>query len=85
MNDTIYIPISDLRRRFGEIEENLPKVNKYIVTKKGKPFAELKATPEAKRELMHQAIGAFKGTELEKDEFWEEILKKKSRKDPIVL
>mgnify|MGYP001583817643 CR=1 FL=1 len=79
------ISINDLRRRFGEVERKLPFLDYVLVTKQGKPFAILSATPEAKRELMKQTAGAFKGTKLETDDIWKEVLKKKSRRVDITL
>lgn len=79
------IAISDLRRRFGEIEEALPYVDHFILTKKGVPFAVLSATPLVKRGLMEKTAGAFKGTKLENDKIWKDVLKKKSRKENITL
>lgn len=79
------IAINDLRRKFGEIEEALPFVDHFILTKKGRPFAILSATPMVKREEMKKTAGAFKGTKLAKDAFWKGVLKKKSRKTDINL
>lgn len=79
------IAISDLRRKFGEIEEALPFVDHFILTKKGKPFAVLSATTSIKREHMKKTAGAFKNTKLATDAFWKEVLKKKSRKADIAL
>lgn len=79
------IAINDLRRRFGEIEEALPFVDHFILTKKGKPFAILSATPMAKKEAMKKTAGAFKNTKLATDAFWKDVFKKKSRKVDITL
>lgn len=79
------IAINDLRRKFGEIEEALPFVDHFILTKKGRPFAILSATPSIKKEQMMKTAGAFKGTKLATDAFWKDVLKKKSRKEKITL
>ncbi len=79
------ISINDLRRNFGEIEKMLPLVSFLIVTKKGKPFAVLSATPSLKKEFMKKTAGALKGTELDDDTLWQEALIKKSRKEDITL
>lgn len=79
------ISINDLRRNFGEIERALPFVSFFIITKKGKPFAILSATPDLKKELMKKTAGAFKGTKLDDDKLWKEVLVKKSRKEEISL
>lgn len=79
MNSRI-IPITDLRRNFGEITEDILSVESFILTKGGRPFAILKAAPELRRERMKKSAGAWKGTDLDNDEIWKEILKRKSRK-----
>lgn len=79
------ISINDLRRNFGEIEKVLPFVDHFIVTKKGRPFAMLSATATIKKELMKKTAGAFRGTKLDVDVLWKEVLKKKSRKENITL
>lgn len=85
MDTSKIIPINDLRRKFGDIEKSLPFVDRFILTKKGKPFAVLMATPEAKKERMNELAGALKGTGLDNDEVWKEVLKRKSRKKTIEL
>lgn len=84
VNENI-VAISDLRRKFGEIEQALPFVDRFILTKKGKPFAILSATPSAKKEQMKKTAGSFKNTKLATAVFWGEVLKKKSRKKNISL
>lgn len=79
------ISINELRRNFGEIEKALPFIDHFIVTKKGRPFAMLSATPSVKRELMKKTAGVLKGTRLDDDAIWREVLKKKSRKVDISL
>lgn len=79
------IPINDLRRVFGEIEANLPYIDGYILTKNGKPFATLSATLDVKRDILKETLGSFKNTDLDSDEIWSDVLKKKSRKKKITL
>ena len=79
------VSINDLRRNFGEIEKMLPFVPYLTITKKGRPFATLSATPALKKELMKKTAGAFKRTELDKDSFWKEVLKKKSKKGSVKI
>ncbi len=79
------IPISDLRRKFGEIEALLPYVEHITITKKGRPFALLTATDEIKKSIIKKYAGAFKDTDLDDDLIWGETLKKKSRKKQIKI
>lgn len=77
------IAISDLRRRFGEIEKALPHVNRFIITKKGKPFAVLSADPSIKRAKLLSFAGIWKNTDLDDGKLWKDVLKRKSRKKAI--
>ena len=79
------IPISDLRRKFGEIEALLPYVENFTITKKGRPFATLTATNDVKRSIIKKYAGAFKNTDLDSDSIWKEVLIKKSRKKQIKI
>lgn len=79
------ISITELRRRFGDITENLVHEDPIIITKGGEPFAILKAAPEEKRKLLMKAAGTWKGTALDNDKLWREVLKRKSRKTSIIL
>ncbi|MCX7881070.1 MAG: hypothetical protein N2482_00970 [Patescibacteria group bacterium] len=83
MNYTI--PISEMRKKFGEIEAILPYVDYITISKKGKPLAIISAVPEIKKSLIKKFAGVFKKTDLDKDKIWKNILKKRSRKNPIKL
>jgi hypothetical protein len=79
------IPISEMRKRFGEIEAALPYLDYILITKKGKPFAKISATDEAKKELLKKSAGSLKGTDLDNDAIWKDVLTKKSRKSRVRL
>lgn len=79
------IAISDLRKKFGDIEALLPYVEYVTVTKKGKPFAILTAVSEVKKEVMQKTAGAWKNTDLDDDAFWMKTLTRKSRTKPVSL
>lgn len=78
------ISLDDLRRNLGEIKKELPYVT-FILTDRGNRIGILTATREMKRELMKSTAGSFKGTELENDNLWKEVLKKHSRKKEITI
>lgn len=78
------ISVDELRRNFGEIKKELPFVT-FIITDRGKPIGKLSATAEIKKEMMQSTAGAFKGTELDNDALWEDVLKKHSRKKTVTL
>lgn len=73
------IPITDFIRKFGMYADMLPSIDSIILTRDGRPFATLKATPEEKNRKMLSFFGAWKGTELDSDEFWKKALKRKNK------
>lgn len=79
------VAISDLRKKFGEIEAMLPYIEYITITKKGKPFATLSATSEVKKSVIKKFAGSLIGTDMDNDEIWKEVLKRKSRKKPVRL
>ncbi len=86
INDVIkLVTATELRRNFGDITKDLVKFESLVVTKGGEPFAILKAVPAKKREVLMEAAGSWKGTNLDDDELWTKVLKKKSRETPIDL
>lgn len=79
------IAISDLRKKFGEIEAALPYVDFFTITKKGKPFATITATNDVKKSIIKNCAGLLKNTDLDNNNVWKEALKKKSRKKAFSL
>lgn len=79
------ISITELRRNFGEITNDLAEVEELILTKGGEPFAILRAAPAEKRKILAKAAGAWSKSSLDSDKLWEESLKKHSRKEDITL
>ena len=79
------IPITDLRRNFGEITANLAETNGIILTKGGEPFAVLQAVPSVKKKILKKSCGAWKGTKLDDSKVWKEVFKRKSRKEAIAI
>jgi hypothetical protein len=79
------VPISQMRKKFGEIETMLPYVDHITITKKGKPLAIITAAPEIKRSMIKKCAGSLKGSELDNEKIWKKVFKRKSRKKPIKL
>jgi hypothetical protein len=79
------IPISEMRKRFGEIEAMLPYVDFITITKKGKPLANLVAVPEIKKSLLKKFAGSLRKTDLDDNKIWNKSLRKKSRKKIIKI
>jgi hypothetical protein len=70
------IPITDFIRKFGAYADLLPSTDGIILTREGKPFATIRATPEEKnRELLSWA-GIWKNTTLDSDIFWKTMRKR---------
>lgn len=79
MSSTI-IPISDFIRKFGKYADMLTSVESITLTRDGRPFATLKATPEEKNKRLLSFAGIWKDTPLDSDAFWKKALKRKNRK-----
>lgn len=80
MLGTKIIPVTDFVRNFGEESLNILMYESFILTKGGKPFMNVTAAPELRREYLKLAMGAWKNTKLDDDGLWKDILKRKSRK-----
>ncbi len=83
--DTKIIPITDFIRKFGEYAKVLNRLDKLILTREGRPFAEVKATPEEKNRQLARFIGIWKDTKLDSDKFWKEVLTRRNRKKVVTL
>lgn len=59
----------------------LPDIDELILTRDGRPFATVRASPEVKNAKLKSIIGAWKGTDLDDDAFWKKVLKRKNRKN----
>lgn len=79
------IPISEMRKKFGEIEAMLPYVDYITITKKGRPLAIISSPSEIKKSLIKKLAGSLKNTDLDNDKVWKKALKKKSRKKLIKI
>lgn len=79
------IPITELRRNFGAITQHLTETGPLILTKGGKPFAILKPAPEEKKKLIMKTAGIWRNTEVDNDNFWKNVLKRKSRRKAVKL
>jgi len=83
MNSRI-IPITDFIRKFGDYAAILPFIDELIVTREGRPFATIKATPEEKNRELLKCVGLWKGSVLDSDNFWKKVLKRKNRLGPLI-
>lgn len=79
------IPITELRRNFGAVTEELAKIESLILTKGGKPFAVLRAMPGEKKKILMKSAGAWKNTKLDTNKLWKQVFKRKSRRSSINL
>ena len=79
------ISITELRRNFGELTEDLAVNPPLILTKGGEQLAILSSAKEEKRKLLKKAAGSWARTGLDDDNFWKSSLNKKSRTKAIKL
>ena len=79
------ISITELRRNFGQVTENLTELDALLLTKGGEPFAILKSAPEEKMKILKKSAGAWKRTALDSDHFWKKVSLKKSRAAAVHL
>ena len=82
---TTIIPITDFIRKFGAYSDLLASTDGILLTRDGRPFATIQATPEEKNRELLKSFGAWKNTPLDSDAFWKKALKRHSRKTPIHL
>lgn len=88
--DTVNLPkkiisVTELRKNFGEICVNLPKIDSLLLTRGGEPFAVLRALPAEKMKVLEKVAGLWKNTSLDNDNLWKKVFKRKSRKETISL
>lgn len=69
------LPITELRRNAGAILNRLPEVGSFILTKDGKPVAKISSFKKESKRGFEESRGAWRGTELEKIDFYKLILK----------
>lgn len=82
---TKIIPITDFIRKFGEYAELLPKIDKLILTREGRPFAELKSTPQERNKRLLSLAGRWKNTPLASSEYWKKVLVRRNRKEIVEI
>ena len=79
------IPVTEFIRNFGTYADLIPHIGELVLTREGKPFAVVKASPQEKNEKLLSFYGAWKGTKLDSDKLWKKVFKRRNRKKPIVL
>lgn len=79
--DTIIVPVTDFIRKFGEYADLLPKLDEIILTREGRHFAVIKASPRERNLRLLESAGVWKNTNLDDDSFWKKTLKRKNKKD----
>jgi len=62
--NTPIVPISDFIRKFGMYADMLSKTDAIILTRDGRPFATLKASPEEKNRKLLSLAGSLKGVKI---------------------
>ncbi len=83
--DTKIIPITDFVRKFGQYADMLSSMDKIILTREGRPFAEVKATPQEKNRKLLALRGSWKGTLFDNDALWKKVLTRRNRKKQVKI
>lgn len=79
------IPVTEFIRNFGTYADLLLKTNKIILTREGRPFAEIKATPDEKNRELLRLRNSWDGKLFENAKVWKKVLMRRNRKKPIVI
>lgn len=79
------ISVTELRRNFGAITDNLATVESIILTKGGEPFAILSAVPKEKKKILEKSKGAWKKSLLDNDSIWKKVFERRSRRTPVTI
>lgn len=79
--DTRIVPVTDFIRQFGDWAEVLPRIDKIILTREGRPFATVKAAAQVKNEKLLALAGIWKKTRLDSDSLWKQVSTRKNRKN----
>lgn len=80
--DTKIIPITDFVRKFGQYADMLSSMDKIILTREGRPFAEVKATPQEKNRKLLALMKTWDGKLFENEAIWKKVLIRRNRKKP---
>ena len=83
--DTKIIPITDFIRKFGEYADMLSSLDMLILTREGRPFATVAATPEEKNRKLLSLRGTWDGKLFENEAIWKTVLTRRNRKKPIKI
>ncbi len=78
--NSLIVPVTDFIRRFGDYADMLPHVKELILTRDGRHFATITASPGEKNKKLLSLAGAWKGTELDSDDYWDRVLVRKNKK-----
>ena len=86
------VPATMLRRNFGAVSKKIASLGYVVLTIKGKPTFKVEKLRNRNiniKEILAKSYGAWKGTDLDDDKLWHEILVeeriKGSRKNPVIL
>lgn len=83
--DTIIIPVTDFIRKFGDYANRLPSLEKIILTREGRPFAELKLSPEERNRKLLSLRGSWDGKLFDNDKIWKAVLIRRNRKRTVKI
>lgn len=80
INNTPIVPVTDFVRNFREYIDLLPKVTEIVLTRDSYAVATVKSTPKEKNAGLKKFWGIWKGTTLDNDRLWADVLKRRNKK-----
>lgn len=83
--DTKIIPITDFIRKFGEYADKLSSLDKIILTREGRPFAQLTATTQEKNRKLLSLRETWDGRLFKNKAIWKKVLARRNRKTKIKI
>ena len=78
--NTPIVPVTDFVRNFASYMASLPGLSEIVLTRDSYPVATIKATSQSKNTELKKLFGVWKGTTLDNDKLWEDVLKRRNKK-----
>lgn len=79
------LTVTDFIRNLGVNLDLLPRITKMVLTRDGRPYAEIRLTPEERNRKFLQVLGTFDGRLFANDKVWKEVAVRRNRKKPIII
>lgn len=77
------LTVTDFVRNLGQNLDLLPSVSKIVLMREGRPYAEIKLTPEERNRKLLAVLGTFDEKLFENDRVWKDVAVRRNKKRPI--